>query len=139
MFANRSLMFLIFASILTGCGGSDNQSDFSQSDNPVHVATYVQALSDKVGSPAFAASFVEGSKPTREDEKKYINLQFEAAELPVVRSDSAKVKVKVTTEVLISRKKKSVSSPTESNKDRVFEWELVKTADGWKFKNAPVN
>lgn len=132
------LAFSILIFTIIGCGGDGDLADFSKSDNPVHVATYIQALSDKVGSPAFSDAFAEGSRPTKEQEKQYLNLQFEAAELPVVNGDTAKVKVKIKTEILIKNRKKALSSPESKPADRVAEWDLVRTDDGWKLKNAPI-
>lgn len=126
--------------LVAGCGSreSDNLIEVEKSDSPLIIASIVESFSDKVGSPAFVAAFVEDAKPTAQQEKMYLNLNFEVVETPDVRGDNAKVKVKITP--MIRRTRKTPKSDTEStqNSESVVEWELTKTPEGWKIRSAPV-
>jgi|GEM_PF-1179017 len=126
--------------LLAGCGTSEPEAlnDTGKSDSPMIIASIVESFSDKVGSPAFVAAFVDDARPSADQEKSYLNLNFEVVEQPDVRGDNAKVKVKITS-MIRKNKKTSKSEIGESQSgETIVEWELTKTPEGWKIRSAPV-
>jgi hypothetical protein len=106
-----------------GCGGKQANPNKGLSDDEIAIDKVIMGLQD-ADPPGSIDKFAKGSKLSNTQLMEYKKYYYEA-QIPInVQGDQANLSVKLR---------------DENGKETIKQWTLVKEANKWKLKDAPLN